>query len=105
MLLGITHGMWLMSALFLQPVLTCCFFPAGFAALSKIGPPQFRNVAVSLTIAVAILLGGGAIPAGIGMLGDEGLFSLGIMLVGGLLVVSIILVQHLKFREDGIEGT
>jgi len=105
MLLGITHGMWLMSALFLQPVLTCCFFPAGFAALSKIGPPRFRNVAVSLTIAVAILLGGGAIPAGIGILGDEGLFSLGIMLVGGLLVVSIILVQRLKFREEGIEGT
>ena len=104
MLLSIGHGVWLIAALFLQPLLACCFFPAGFAALSKIGPPQLRNVAVSLTIAVAIVLGGGAIPAGIGIMGEEGFFSLGIMLVGVLLMGSIILVHYLTFQEEGIEG-
>ena len=102
-LLGMVRGGWVIPVLFLQPVVAGCFFPAGFAALSRIGPPHVRNVAVSLTIPVAFLLGGGAIPAGIGIMGEEGFFPLGIMLVGLLLIVSIILLQHLKFHEEAIE--
>jgi NNP family nitrate/nitrite transporter-like MFS transporter len=98
--LGVVHGVWIIPVLFLQPVLAGCFFPPGFAALSKIAPPQLRNVAVSFTIPAAFLLGGGAIPAGIGIMGEEGFFSLGIMLVGLLLIGSIIPVQYLKFHEE-----
>ena len=101
MLLGLLHGAWILAPLFLQPVLSSCFFPAGLAALSKIGPPQLRNVAVSLTMAVAYILAAGAIPAGIGFLGDQGLFSLGFILVGLLLMGCIILLKYLKFHEDG----
>lgn len=104
MLLGIVRGAGVIPALFLQPVLASCFFPAGLAAVSKISPPQFRNVAVALTIAVGFLLGGGAIPAGIGFMGEHGLFPLGIVLVGVLLVLSVIFVHYLKFQEDAIEG-
>jgi NNP family nitrate/nitrite transporter-like MFS transporter len=84
--------------------LACCFFPAGLAATSLIGPPHVTNVAVSLTVAVAYLLGGGAIPAGIGALGEQGLFPLGIILVGVLLMLSALLVHYLKFQGDYIEG-
>ena len=104
MLLGLLHGVRILPALFLQPVFSSCFFPAGFAALSKIGPSQVRNVAVSLTIPVAFLLGGGAIPAGIGILGEHGLFSLGFTLVGIMLAGCIILLKYLKFQEDAIQG-
>ncbi len=99
-LLGIGRGGWIIPVLFLQPVLAGCFFPPGFAALSKIGPPQVRNVAVSLTVPVAFLLGAGAIPAGIGIMAEGGSFPLGIMLVGSLLMGSIIPVYYLRFHED-----
>jgi len=103
-LLGMARGAWIIPALFLQPVLACCFFPPGLAATSLIGPPHVTNVAVSLIVAVAYLLGGGAIPAGIGTLGEQGLFPLGIILVGVLLVVSALLVHYLKFQADYVEG-
>jgi len=99
-LLGLLRGMWIIPALFSQPVLAQCFFPAGFAALSRIGPPQIRNVAVSLTIPVAFLSGAGVIPAGIGVMGEKGLFWLGHVMLGTLLMGSTILFRYLKFRED-----
>jgi NNP family nitrate/nitrite transporter-like MFS transporter len=104
MLLGMVHGGWIVPVMFLQPVLAVCFFPPGFAALSRVGPPQVRNVAVSLTIPMAFLLGGGAIPAGIGMMGEKGLFPLGITLVGMLLLGNVILVRYLTFHEEGVQS-
>lgn len=104
MLLGLFHGVRILPALFLQPVFSSCFFPAGFAALSKIGPAQVRNVAVSLVVPMAYLIGGGAIPAGIGILGDHGYFSLGFMLVGVLLIGTPILLKYLKFHEEPVSA-
>jgi NNP family nitrate/nitrite transporter-like MFS transporter len=100
-LLGMLHGARILPALFLQPVLSSCFFPAGFAALSKIGPAQIRNVAVSLVMPMAYLIAAGIIPAGIGILGDHGYFWLGFMLVGFLLMGTPILLKYLKFHENG----
>jgi len=101
-LLGAVPGWWIIPFLFLQPTLAVCFFPAGFAALAKIGPSQVRNVAVSLTVPVAFLLGGGAIPAGVGIFAERDLFSLGIMLVGVLLLGGIVLLRYLRFYGDTI---
>ena len=95
-LLGVSTGSWLVFVIFLQPVVAVCFFPPGFAALSAIGPPKSRNVAVSLTIPAAFLVGGGAIPTGIGMMGDAGLFSLGVSISGGLILSGAILALFLK---------
>jgi NNP family nitrate/nitrite transporter-like MFS transporter len=100
-LLGLLHERWILPPLFLQPVLASCFFPAALAALSKIGPPQVTNVAVSLTMGVAYILATGCIPTGIGVLGDHGLFSLGFVLVGVLLMGCILLLKYLKFHEGG----
>jgi NNP family nitrate/nitrite transporter-like MFS transporter len=99
-LLGMLHGIKILPALFLQPVLSSCFFPAGFAALSKIGPARIRNVAVSLVMPVAYLIAAGGIPAGIGILGDHGYFSLGFILVGVLLIGTPILLKYLRFHEN-----
>jgi NNP family nitrate/nitrite transporter-like MFS transporter len=101
--LGMARNMWIIPAMFLQPVSACCFFPAGFAALSKIGPPRLRNLAVSLINPVGFLIGGGAMPAGVGILGDHGLFSLGFVLVGLLVIGSILLLRYLKFHPDAVE--
>jgi len=84
---------------FLQPMLATCFFCAGFVALSRMGSPSIKNVAVSFTVPVAYLLGGGAIPAGIGLIGEAGSLSLGFIILGGLILGGMILVRYLKFTD------
>jgi NNP family nitrate/nitrite transporter-like MFS transporter len=101
-LLGMVYGGWIIPFLFLQPVLAVCFFPPGFGALSQIAPPGMRNVAVSLTMPGAFLMGGGVIPAAIGIMGEYGLFSLGIVFVGVLLLAIPILLRYLTFHHDGM---
>jgi NNP family nitrate/nitrite transporter-like MFS transporter len=81
-------------------MIATCFFPAGFAALSRMGSPRIKNVAISFTASLGILLGGGAIPAGIGLIGELGSFSLGFILLGGLLLAGVVLVQFLKFSNE-----
>jgi NNP family nitrate/nitrite transporter-like MFS transporter len=100
-LLGLLHGVKILPVLFLQPLLGSCFFPAGLAALSKIGPAQIRNVAVALVTPMAYVIAAGVIPAGIGILGDHGYFSLGFILLGILLIGTPTLLRYLKFHEDG----
>jgi NNP family nitrate/nitrite transporter-like MFS transporter len=86
-LLGIAPGAWVPVIVFVQPMLAVCFFPVGFAALSSVGPPNARNLAVSLTVPVAFLIGGGIVPAVIGYMGDSGSFGLGIALTGVVILV------------------
>jgi NNP family nitrate/nitrite transporter-like MFS transporter len=85
--------------IFLQPVIAVCFFPPGFAVLSAIGPPALRNVAVSLTVPVAFIVGGGAIPAWIGFMGDTASFASGIACVGGLIMMGALLSLYLKLGD------
>ena len=97
-LLGIASTYWVIIVVFLQPVLAVCFYPAGFSALSSISTPENRNVAISLTIPVAFVLGGGVVPALIGFMADLGYFSWGISLSGLLIVTGFFLsfFLHLK---------
>ncbi|HAY37877.1 MAG TPA: MFS transporter [Desulfobacteraceae bacterium] len=97
-LLGIVSTYWVLIVVFLQPVLAVCFYPAGFSALSSISTPENRNVAISLTIPIAFVLGGGAVPAFIGILADLGYFSWGISLSGLLIVTGFFIsfFLHLK---------
>lgn len=81
-LLGVAPQAWVPVAVFLQPMLAVCFFPAGFAMLAAIAPPQSRNVAVSLAVPGGFLLGGGVVPLLIGALADVGMFSGAIVMTG-----------------------
>ena len=96
MLLGALTGPWLVMLVFLQPVVAVCFFPPGFAAISAIGPSSSRNVAVSMTLPFAFLVGGGAIPTGIGLMGDAGMFTTGVSMVGGLILSGALLALFYK---------
>ena len=97
---GIVSGSWVVILLFIQPMIATCFFPAGFAALSRASSPRTRNVAISFIASSGILLGGGAIPAGIGFVAELGFFSFGVILLGALLLAGVILVQFLKFSNE-----
>jgi NNP family nitrate/nitrite transporter-like MFS transporter len=99
-LLGIVPGSWIVLMVFLQPPLSTSFFPPGFAALSRVGPAHVRNILVSFTIPAAFLLGGGAVPTGIGTLAEDGFFGLGFCLVGGLIMSGFILLRYLRFSNE-----
>jgi NNP family nitrate/nitrite transporter-like MFS transporter len=99
-LLGIVHGYWMVVIIFIQPALAVCFFPAGFSALALIGPPATRNLGVSLSIPIAFLFGAGAVPIGIGIAGDAGSFSLGIIVVGVVIFTGLIFSMRLRFPSE-----
>ena len=103
-LLGTSPRSWVAAMVFLQPALAACFFPPGFTALSRISEPNLRSITVSLNAPSAFLIGAGAIPALIGFTGEVGSFSLGIALVGGLMLLGPIIVRSLELREFEQEG-
>ncbi len=94
--MGTVSGYWILLAIFLQPMVAACFFPAGFAALSRIGPTGARNIAVSLAVPVAFMIGGGAVPVFLGFMGDVASFAAGICLVGSIIILGAVLAYFLK---------
>ena len=96
--LGIVPGSWIILIVFIQAMVAACFFPVGFAALSRVGSPGIKNVTISLILPVATLLGG-AIPAGLGFIGEVGSFSLGFIILGGLVFIGLVLIRYLKLTD------
>lgn len=100
-LIGIVPGhWWVVVIIFIQSILATAFFPAGFAALSRVGSDRVKNLAVSFTIPMGFLIGGGAIPAGIGLFGEMGSFSMGFIFLGGIVILGAYMVQSLKFSRN-----
>ena len=99
-LLGTGSGSLLMVALFIQPMAAVCFFPAGFAALARIGPTGARNIAVSLAVPFGFVIGGGAVPLLIGFMGDAVSFGIGILIVGGCITAGAIPAYLLNLRKN-----
>ena len=99
-LLGIIPGNFIVIIIFLQPMLSVCFFPAAFSLLSSICPPEQRSLTVSFTVLFAYLMGAGFIPAGMGLLGEVGSFAMSFVILGGFLGASVVLTRFLKQRQS-----
>jgi MFS transporter, NNP family, nitrate/nitrite transporter len=95
---GISTGIPLMAAITLQPSLGAIFFPAGLSLLSAIMPERARNVAYSLVIPPALVLGTGILPAFIAHLGDVATFAAAFVGVGSVMAGVGILVA-IRFRK------
>jgi len=102
-LLGPLSEHWLSGAVLFQPLLAVWFFPAAFAAIAMITPPNARNLAVAFSVPFGFLIGGGAIPTFIGAMGDAGSFATGFMLTGALIASGGVLALLLKLpaASDG----
>lgn len=103
-LLGVLPGSWVILMVFLQAMAAGSFFPAGFATLALASPERVRDTAVSFTMPFAFLVGGGAIPTWIGIMGDAGMFSTGITTVGGMVLGGFFLTLFLKFSNSREEA-
>lgn len=80
-LLGVSSSTILAASVFLQPMMAVCFFPVGFAALSRVSP-----LGVSLAVPAAMVLGAGGIPALLGWLAEAGSFGRAMVMVGLLIL-------------------
>jgi NNP family nitrate/nitrite transporter-like MFS transporter len=78
---------------FLQGAAAVMFFPAAFAAVSRLVPGQTRNLGVALTTAVGVFLGGGGVPALVGYLAEAASFSTAFTVVGALAIFSPLLLR------------
>nr|MDJ0882697.1 hypothetical protein [Desulfobacterales bacterium] len=72
----------LTAAVFAQPILAVCFFPAGFSMLSTISSRRTQNITIAITIPMAFLIGGGGVPLLLGWMGDANAFGRAFMLIG-----------------------
>ncbi|HYQ59436.1 MAG TPA: MFS transporter [Desulfatiglandales bacterium] len=99
LLMGMATGAGLMLLVFVQPMLAVCFFPAGFAAISRIGSAESRSLAVSVAVPLGFLFAGGALPVAIGILGDAGRFAAGIAGTGLVIFCGAFLSRFLRLRQ------
>ena len=99
LLLGVVSGWWTSAVVLFQPLVAVWFFPAAFAALALITGPNARNLAVAFTVPFGFMIGGGAIPTFIGMMGDAGLFAMGFVVAAGLITVGGILAMLLNLPQ------
>ena len=100
LLLGFVSERWLSAVVLFQPLLAVWFFPAAFAAISMITPPNARNLAVSFSVPFGFLIGGGVIPTFIGATGDAGSFATGFTITGAFIAAGALLALLLRLPDD-----
>jgi NNP family nitrate/nitrite transporter-like MFS transporter len=103
-LVGLLSGVALKVCVVLMAALAVCFFPPAFAALSRIVQPTYRSLATAFCTPTAFLLGGGLLPLVLGYVGQAASFSLGIVVIGGLIVVGSAATPLLRLLTDLEEG-
>ena len=98
-LLALDSNAWLLAMIFLQGAVAPCFAAPALAALSRTSSPQTRSLAISLAVALAVVLGGGFIPAGLGLLGQLGSFKAGFFAAGLTILAGLILLYRLRLTN------
>jgi NNP family nitrate/nitrite transporter-like MFS transporter len=103
-LVGVLSGIALQVCVVLMAALAVFFFPPAFAALSRIVQPTYRSIATAFCTPTAFLIGGGLLPLVLGYVGKAGHFSLGIVVIGGLIAVGSLLALALRLLTELEEG-
>ncbi len=103
-LVGSLSGFWLKLSVFVLPGLAVCFFPPGFAALSRIVQPNMRSLAAAMGPPSAFILGGGLLPAALGYMGQAYTFGLGIVFTGCIIILGSALVFPLRLLDKMEDG-
>lgn len=98
--MGLAYRPALIAAVFLQPILTACFFPAGFTVISRIAPREMHNLTISFMSPIGYAVGSGLVPLFLGFLGDRLSFAFGFLIYGFLLAAAALLPSFLRLETD-----
>jgi NNP family nitrate/nitrite transporter-like MFS transporter len=90
--LAIGPRSWVAPAVFVQATASACLFPPILSMASSVASSEDRALALSMSLAVAPVVGGGLLPAGIALAGDLGAFGAGLAGTGALVAAGIFLV-------------
>lgn len=101
--IGFARGPYLLSIIALQPSIAVCFFPAAFAVLASLTPPDSRNVIISLAVPLAFVGGAGLLPFIITTLAEGGMFRGGLIGAGLIIAAGVLLIPLLKGNATGKE--
>jgi NNP family nitrate/nitrite transporter-like MFS transporter len=89
--------------IFFQAAAPSCLFPTSFVILSLIFPPHLRSTAISLAVLFGFLIGGGAVPSGIGYWAEAFSFSSAFAVLGiyalGVLGLFLLNAKRLHLPE------
>jgi MFS transporter, NNP family, nitrate/nitrite transporter len=86
---------WIMiPSIFLQSAASACLFPPMLSMASAISSNENRALTLSLSIAVAPVIGGGLLPAALAVSGDLFSFEAGFVVTGILVFATIFLVRR-----------
>jgi NNP family nitrate/nitrite transporter-like MFS transporter len=96
-LLGFSTNIGLKIAVFLQPLIITCFFPAAFSLLARVVPRNLYGVSVSLMIPFTYFIGGGVVPFLLGIAGEHRSFAFGFVVLGIVLTASPSLLAIRRF--------
>lgn len=103
-LLGFLSGLWLKIIVFVQPALAVCYFPAGFAALSRIVQPNLRSLVSAWAAPTAFIIGGGIFPTLLGYMGETYSFGAGISIAGCIIIAGSVFTIFLKLIDQLDDG-
>jgi NNP family nitrate/nitrite transporter-like MFS transporter len=96
----------LLIAVFVQPILSACFFPVAWTAIGRIAPRRVHNLTIAFLFPLAYSFGSGVVPYVFGLLGDRLSFAVGFLIYGLLLVAASALPFLLRLEPvGGQQGT
>lgn len=98
--LGLASGSLLVAMVIVQPMCSVLLFAPGFTVLSMAFNPQERPVAIALMGPINACVGIGLFPTFLGHMGDAGLFGLGFLLQGCLLLATLLCLPLLPGNGD-----
>jgi NNP family nitrate/nitrite transporter-like MFS transporter len=100
LLLGTLRTPWMTPALTVfQAASAASFYPPGFSLVSSVFPPAVRNVAVSMVLILATLVGAGGAPPLIGVLADHVSFSFAFAAAGVVTLAALGLLGFVPSRS------
>jgi MFS transporter, NNP family, nitrate/nitrite transporter len=89
------------AAIFMQAAVAACLFPPILSAASGVSTPENRALTISLSLAVAPILGSGLVPAGIALAGDLGSFGMGLAAKGVVVLFGVLLIRLIETGQAG----
>lgn len=100
-LIGLVKGVMVVVVVIAQPALLVVMIPALLSALADIGDGSYQNITYSIIVTAGVTVGGGVVPALLGVFGDFGLGWLGFVALAALMVLAVLaLLASPKFGRD-----